>query len=213
MVDWVKFEFEKWIGGVRRLSNAERGVYIDMLAAIYENGGPVEYEPDRMWKAFGCPNVRNFKRSVEGLIHAKKLELKDGKLKNGKASEVLELMFQTRSVKQQNAFSGWKKRKQKQQPDDATALQARSTRASRENIDSNKGEGLSKGPSPLLENECDSKAGVKTYFVKVDSNGYQAWVQWAAETGQKLPPTIHSSNKGRGMYVPAPKPPKIERAK
>lgn len=75
---WVKFYASDWLAGTSGLTAAERGVYITIIALIYENGGPVSLDMTRLARRCGLP-AGSFKRVLEALMTEKKLiETPDG---------------------------------------------------------------------------------------------------------------------------------------
>lgn len=85
---WVKFYPSDWLAGTSVLTASERGVYITLVALIYEHGGPIPYHEGRL--ARGCGLTKgSFARSVASLVDQGKLEIVDGHLTNRRA--VIEL--------------------------------------------------------------------------------------------------------------------------
>jgi hypothetical protein len=65
-VDWSP---DEWLGGVYRLTDAERGVYMQILMGIYSHGGPIEIEDARAM----CG--RQFSTALKVLLDRGKLTL------------------------------------------------------------------------------------------------------------------------------------------
>lgn len=121
---WFKFYASDFLGGVASLSPAERGVYVTILALIYDNNGPVERRDARLARVCGC-TVAAFKKSLDVLLDERKLVEVGGRLTNVRAESELK----NRDNRTQNAKDAarerWdaekKKTKQKQRKSDASA--------------------------------------------------------------------------------------------
>jgi hypothetical protein len=101
---WFKFFPEKWRGGVAGLKPFERSVYIDLLAEIYENNGPIENNTRRLSRLCGTTPTP-FKRTLNELVLAGKLSLKDGKISNPKA----DILIKERDCKRRRRSEAAKK--------------------------------------------------------------------------------------------------------
>ena len=84
-----RFDFypRDWHLDTRDLSNAEKGVYIDLLASIYARGGPLPNDERELCRLCGCATVRSLRPLLDGLLTRGKLKLADGCLTNGRAME------------------------------------------------------------------------------------------------------------------------------
>jgi uncharacterized protein YdaU (DUF1376 family) len=65
---WVRFFPDKWLAGTRELSAAETGVYITLIARMYESNGYVVRDDARLARLCGCP-VPAFRRALQGLLN------------------------------------------------------------------------------------------------------------------------------------------------
>lgn len=86
---WFRFFSSKWLGGCVGLSDRERGVYITLVALMYEHQGPIEPDRARLSRACGCRGVGDFDRSLTVLIATGKIYETDGLLFNRMAKEEL----------------------------------------------------------------------------------------------------------------------------
>lgn len=79
-----RFDFypRDWFLGTRELSREERGVYIDLLAAMYARGGPLPYDVEELRSLLGEKSVRVVSRIVQQLIDRGKIQLIDDNLIN-----------------------------------------------------------------------------------------------------------------------------------
>jgi uncharacterized protein YdaU (DUF1376 family) len=84
-----RFDFypRDWHLDTRDLSNAAKGVYIDLLAGMYARGGPLPYNERELCRLCGCATVRSLRPLLDELIRKGKLRVADGFLINGRALE------------------------------------------------------------------------------------------------------------------------------
>jgi len=92
---WATFYPRDWLTDTRNLQVAERGLFIDILCAIYNAGGPIEHDEDYLCRLGGYKNVRSLRRELTPLLDKKKLhKLSDADggdwLMNNRAEEEIE---------------------------------------------------------------------------------------------------------------------------
>ena len=89
MAGLSRFDFfpRDWFLDTRDLSNEAKGVYIDLLAAMYARGGPIEFDKHEICRLVGCKTIRPLKRLLNELVDKGKIRLIDGHLTNGRAME------------------------------------------------------------------------------------------------------------------------------
>lgn len=95
---FFKFYPAKFMKGVRGLTASEVGVYIMLLCRIYEEDGPLEFNP-LVLSTYCEMRQTAFEKTAERLIALGKLRLSDGMLFNDKAEEVIS----DRAVRVENA--------------------------------------------------------------------------------------------------------------
>ncbi len=83
-----------WFLGTRNLSREQRGIYIDLLAAMYARGGPLPYRPEELRALLGEKSVRVVIRVVNELIEKEKIQVVDGDLVNDRALREIEAFRQ-----------------------------------------------------------------------------------------------------------------------
>ncbi len=85
---WIKFFPTDWITGVMYLSDRERGVYITLLAMMYDAEGPIPDDPKRLARACGStPGA--YAAAMRSLLNEGKIHRENGMLFNEKAREIL----------------------------------------------------------------------------------------------------------------------------
>jgi uncharacterized protein YdaU (DUF1376 family) len=119
---WFRFFPSDWISGVSNLSAAERGVYVTLLALMYDNSGPIKRDDVRLARQCGLPKA-GLSRALDSLIEIGKIiHQEDGSLFNNRAeNELTERENRTRNATGA-AESRWGKVEQNQHAVDATAL-------------------------------------------------------------------------------------------
>lgn len=119
---WFKFFPSDWIAGVSGLSAAERGVYVTLLAVMYDRGGPIPRDDARLARMCGLPKV-GFSRAVEALLEVGKLVEESGLLFNERAKKQLTERENRTLTAKEAAQSRWEKSKENQSSKNADALQ------------------------------------------------------------------------------------------
>lgn len=73
---WIRFYASDWLAGTRGMTAAETGVYITLIATMYEHGEPVVRDDPRLARVCGL-NTRNFTVILDRLIETDKITLSD----------------------------------------------------------------------------------------------------------------------------------------
>lgn len=118
---WFRFFPSDWLAGTSGLSAAERGVYITLLAMMYDHGGSIKRDDERLARRCGLPIV-GFRRALEALIAENKILFVNGELVNERAKREFIERESYSLAQSNNASSRWKKRKQNQSKHHASAL-------------------------------------------------------------------------------------------
>lgn len=120
---WVQFYPSDWLAGTRGMTAAETGIYITLIALMYERREPLPSDTERLARMCGA-SKREFSAALKGLIDDGKIMIVDGALWNervGKEQEKRENF----SKKQRAAVSKrWEKTEQKQCEADTTVIPA-----------------------------------------------------------------------------------------
>lgn len=121
---WVKFYASDWLAGTSGLTAAERGVYITIIALIYENDGAIAYDEKRLARRCGITKAA-FVNAVNGLCDEGKLSLQNGKVSNHRAEKELsarDIRSQKASASAQERWRGHElKTVENQHPENANA--------------------------------------------------------------------------------------------
>ncbi len=64
---WVRFFPSDWLGGTRGMGAAETGIYITLVATMYERCEPIPEDHKRLSRLCGASNSA-FKKALEDLV-------------------------------------------------------------------------------------------------------------------------------------------------
>jgi len=103
---WVRFFPSDWLAGTRGLTCAETGIYISLVAMMYERGGRIKDEPARLARMCGASNSA-FKKALETLIAERKITSEGGYLSNKRVVEELSYSSEKSEVARAAAKSRW----------------------------------------------------------------------------------------------------------
>lgn len=75
----IPFYPSDWLAGTAALSDAEKGVYITLVARMYEMAGPIERDDNRLYRVCGSKSKASFVKALNYLIsEGKIIETPDG---------------------------------------------------------------------------------------------------------------------------------------
>jgi len=120
---WVRFFPSDWLGGTRGMSAVETGVYITLVASMYERGEPIPEDSARLSRLCGASNSA-FKAALESLVEEGKILRIEGGLWNDRVGKEQVYRLEKSEVGKSAASKRWEKSKQKQYEADADALQS-----------------------------------------------------------------------------------------
>lgn len=95
------------------MSDAETGVYITLIARMYEMAGAIENDTARLSRLCGCKSTTAFKRSLQFLIDDGKIQLIDNELSNEKVQNVVKNLTIISSKAKSAAEARWSKKRNK----------------------------------------------------------------------------------------------------
>ena len=120
----IAFYPSDWLAGTRGMMAEEMGVYITLIARMYEMAGSIERNDERLYRICGCKSKRSFVKIVSFLIsEGKIIETKDG-LFNERVAKEIKKVIEKSSKAKGAAQSRWSKKPNKNNPDtNANAMQ------------------------------------------------------------------------------------------
>jgi uncharacterized protein YdaU (DUF1376 family) len=122
---WFQFYSGDWLSGTRGLSAVETGIYITLIASMYDRGSPLPQEHDHLARLCGA-SPRQFKSALKILLSDGKIEVVEGGLWNARAAEEMQLRAAKSLKAKQSIDARWnEKEQQKQSEDDTDVLKKR----------------------------------------------------------------------------------------
>ena len=122
MSDSPFFQFypSDWLAGTRGLTASETGVYITLVAMMYESEGPIAADFKRLARLCGSTPAA-FKKAVDGLLSTGKLVQDHRGFFNRRVEIEIEKRSEKRASASASASARWKKSQQKQRAENADA--------------------------------------------------------------------------------------------
>lgn len=178
----VPFYPSDWLAGTRGMSDAETGVYITLIARIYEMAGPIERDDERLFRLCGCRSKSAFVKALGYLISEGKIIEVDGMLFNEKAEKVITETVEKSSKAKAAAQSRWNRKSNKNKGGD-------NANASPEHMP----EACQPKPKPYIKEDTNVSLLVHTDGVNDLSSAVRKFNDIANRVGwsqvQKLTPT------------------------
>lgn len=124
---WIRFFPSDWLAGTRGMTAAETGIYITLVAMMYERGEPIHNDISRLARLCGTTTAA-LKSSLSTLVSEGKITLVDDALWNDRVGVETEIRREKSSSAKKSADTRWGKDKENQQSEDANALPKHSAR-------------------------------------------------------------------------------------
>jgi uncharacterized protein YdaU (DUF1376 family) len=109
----IAFYPSDWLAGTRGMSDAETGVYITLIAKMYEMAGPIERDDQRLYRLCGCKSKASFLKSLEYLLSEGKIIEQDGGLFNERVQKEIKNTTEKSAKAKAAAVSRWNKKSNK----------------------------------------------------------------------------------------------------
>lgn len=131
---FFQFYPSDWLAGTRGLTSAETGVYITLIAMMYEAEGPIKNDAKRLSRLCGStPSA--FKKAVDGLVSTGKIVSDERGFFNRRVEIEIEKRSEKRAAASASAKQRWVKTEGKQCPSDADAYNSQCERNANQNPD------------------------------------------------------------------------------
>ncbi len=152
---YVRFYFSDWLAATAGMTGVEKGVYITLLALMYERCEPLTDDPRRLARSCGV-SPSTFKNALSMLKDDGKITDQDGGLWNKRVGREFEYRAKKSEVASGAAKQRWRKDQQNQAPPDANAVQPHSERIAipetrSQKPDTTSGSNEPGGASPAVE--------------------------------------------------------------
>jgi uncharacterized protein YdaU (DUF1376 family) len=109
----IAFYPSDWLAGTRGLSDAEAGVYINLICRMYEMAGPIERDDNRLARVCGCKSKASFVKSLNYLIAEGKIIQSGQELFNERVQKEIKNTTEKSSKAKSAAQSRWDKKSNK----------------------------------------------------------------------------------------------------
>ena len=109
----VAFYPSDWLAGTRGMSDAETGVYITLIAKMYEMAGPIERDDNRLSRLCGCKSKSSFLKSLKYLISEGKIIETENGLFNERVEKEIKNTTEKSAKAKAAAQSRWDKKPNK----------------------------------------------------------------------------------------------------
>jgi uncharacterized protein YdaU (DUF1376 family) len=120
---WIKFYPSDWLAGTRGMSATEAGVYINLIAMMYERDGYLTLDMTRLARLCGATGPV-FKRAFDTLVDTGKIVIQGDQITNNRVLETLLIRTEKSGLAKQSANSRWaKKDNENNDGDDANAFE------------------------------------------------------------------------------------------
>jgi uncharacterized protein YdaU (DUF1376 family) len=106
---WVRFFPSDWLAGTRGMSAAETGVYITLVAMLYESQSSIRNDETRLSRLCGLP-VASYRKIVSALVEQDKITLSDGMLWNMRVGVELQIRIEKTEAASKSAKAKWSKK-------------------------------------------------------------------------------------------------------
>jgi uncharacterized protein YdaU (DUF1376 family) len=176
-----------WLGGVAGMKPAEVGVYINLIAMIYDAGGPIKLDEARLARRMCCPLV-TFRSILNALVDDEKLVLNDGFISQQRAEIELKKLGQKSLSASASAFARWQEKPSKTIGD---SMRTHSDRNANQNQNHNHKKEIDKSISKEKR-----KSRLKPDWSLTD----QDW-QYATSKGLQQKEIENEENKFREYYL------------
>ena len=118
----IPFYPSDWLAGTRSLTADETGVYITLLAQMYEMAGPIERNDERLFRLCGCKTKTSYLKILDYLMSQGKIVAVDGSLYNDRVQKEIKVVVGKSMKAAEAAQARWNKKPNKNNAKgDATA--------------------------------------------------------------------------------------------
>ncbi len=117
----VRFYPSDWLAGTRGMTAAETGVYITLIAMMYERAGPIREDAARLARLCGASNSA-FATILDCLLEDGKIARVDGGLFNERVEKEISYVLKNSEVAASKAKSRWAKSEDKSTPVECSGI-------------------------------------------------------------------------------------------
>ena len=165
----IPFYPSDWLAGTRGMMADETGVYITLIARMYEMAGSIERDDERLYRICGCKSKRAFAKIADYLIAEGKIQEADGELSQQRVTKEINKVVEKSTKAKAAANERWNKKPSKiNTSDDADAMQTDMLG------------GCQPKPEPY---KTEAKASTKKRATRLPDDWFlpSEWGQWAVD--------------------------------
>jgi uncharacterized protein YdaU (DUF1376 family) len=107
---WFRFFPSDWLAGTRGLTDRQTGVYISLIAMMYDHREPLRDDVDWLSRMCGSPNVASFRKVLQSLLDEGKIIRTDAGFWNSRVQDEIEVFTKNSNLQKQKAHSRWSKK-------------------------------------------------------------------------------------------------------
>ena len=134
---WFRFFPSDWLAGTRGLTAGQTGIYITLIATMYDHGHPIDEDHSRLARLCGAGSVKAFAAALTVLVEAGKITRTKAGLWNDRVAQESEARLKKSFEGRVSANARWRgKAKQKQHQKNANASIPHSVRNANQNPES-----------------------------------------------------------------------------
>lgn len=125
---WFQFYASDWLAGTRGLSAVETGIFITLIASMYDRGSPLPNDQERLARLCGA-TAKQFKPAMQRLVDEGKVIITEDGVWNARVDEQIRFRATKSDKAKLSAESRWsEKTEEKQCEADANASQTQCER-------------------------------------------------------------------------------------
>lgn len=171
---FFQFYPSDWLAGTRGLTAAETGVYITLVAMMYEAEGPVPNDPKRLARLCGSTPA-TFSKIVGGLLDTGKITEDERGFSNRRVEIEIKKRAEKRSAASASANARWQKTVENQQTENANASDPQCERNANQKPDTREEKGQPNG--------CHKKPAARSCQIPADFQIGDAGTDYAKSKG------------------------------
>lgn len=192
----IAFYPSDWLAGTRGLSDSETGIYITLIARMYEMAGPIERDDNRLFRLCGSKSKASFVKALEYLISEGKITQSEDGLFNDRVKKEIEKATEKSSAAKTAAKARWDKKTNKiNDPQNADASHAHMQN------------GCQLEPEPELEKEepngSSKNKATKPRKSRLDGDWQLplGWGLWARKQGMSEAAIRHEADQFKDHHI------------
>jgi len=188
---FFQFYPSDWLAGTRGLTAAETGVYITLVAMMYEAEGPIPRDNRRLARLCGCTPAA-LQKAIDGLLATGKLVEDERGFFNRRVEIEIKKRSEKRASASESAKKRWQKTVKNQQVDDANASNSQCVRNANQK------------PEPDKKEEPNGSSKKTGSRLPEDWRLPDEWADWAVGHGMTEAAARREADRFRDYWISKP---------